>query len=270
MTEKFEAYYRAIRERELRKRIGAKFSGTIDYRKDRLDVAGSFYSPTSIVVDVIDVAGKFGCGEDIEARRLDVAGRVEILGTLKCGTVDVAGSVIVGKDVYADRVDVAGLLDVEGRIVASKKMSVAGKVRCSGIGGGMVEAGGSLRVSGDIKCEGFKLRLHGVSTVGGILEADSVEVSFEESYILKIGAISISRRFKRGRLRAKEIRGKHVWLEGTEAEVVEGNHVYVGEDSRIGEVRYRISFDKHDKAVVERVVRAEGNGGEGNRGEGTR
>lgn len=205
----------------------------------------------------VDCAGEIRCSGssrvtgDITCQELHCSGSTQCEGSLRAqGQVHSSGVLKIDGSLEGGEVDVSGSLE-------------AGEVRC-----GRLHCSGVARVSGGVEAE--SVHLTGSAGIQGLLNAETVEISACRGIqISSIGGSSI-RIYKPTQIsllslfrntvscaRVGSIEGDDVDLEYTQADVVRGRRVRIGEGCSIGRVEYSESLDAWDGAVGESVCTGE-------------
>ena len=209
-------------------------------------IAGSVSVDGDIEADEIEIAGSANLKGSVKAQKLSVAGSCRIKGDVEVGVIKSAGSFNAGGDVVADSVEVAGSHRVGGSLRA-----------------GVIKIGGSCQVENDVEAERFVV--DGGFRVSGLINAAQVEI--------KLGGRSNAREIRGSRIAVKSSRsfffwtrmGKHlnveliegddISLEATNAQIIRGERVIVGDRCRIGTVEYSESLEVSPKATVQDQVK---------------
>lgn len=141
---------------------------------------------------------------------------------------------------------------------------VQGSLRCESL-----RCSGGARVSGGVEAE--SAHLTGSAVIQGLLNAETVEISASRG--IRIGSIGGSsiRIYKPTQVsllglfhgsvscaQVGDIEGDDVDLEYTQADVVRGRRIRIGEGCSIGRVEYSESLDAWDGTVGESVCTGEG------------
>lgn len=166
----------------------------------------------------------------------------------------------VGKihgDVDCNLCRIEGVASIFGN-VKSKKMRVRGKAHIEGnVTGEEVRIEGDCTIDGN--CEAERIQSSGSFTVEGLMSADEIHIRLHGgAHVKEIGGgtirvqkapkMSIFSRFKK--LTVNTIEGDDIHLESTHAQVVRGNHVYIGSGCEIGVVEYQSDFSQESDAKV--------------------
>lgn len=201
----------------------------------------------------VDCAGEIRCSGssrvtgDITCQELGCSGSTRCEGSLRAnGRVHSSGALKVDGSLEGGEVDVSGGLE-------------AAEVRC-----GRLHCSGGARVSGGVEAE--SVHLTGSAVIQGLLNAETVEISASRG--IRIGSIGGSsiRIYKPTQVsllglfhgsvscaQVGDIEGDDVDLEYTQADVVRGRRVRIGEGCSIGRVEYSESLDAWDGTVGESV-----------------
>lgn len=206
----------------------------------------------------VDCAGEIRCSGssrvtgDIACQELGCSGSTRCEGSLRAnGRVHSSGALKLDGSLEGGEVDVSGGLE-------------AGEIRC-----GLLHCSGGARVSGGVEAE--SAHLTGSAVIQGLLNAETVEISASRG--IRIGSIGGSsiRIYKPTQVsllglfhssvscaQVGDIEGDDVDLEYTQADVVRGRRVRIGEGCSIGRVEYSESLDAWDGTVGESVCTGEG------------
>ena len=201
----------------------------------------------------VDCAGEIRCSGssrvtgDITCQELGCSGSTRCEGSLRAnGRVHSSGALKLDGSLEGGEVDVSGGLE-------------AGEIRC-----GLLHCSGGARVSGGVEAE--SAHLTGSAVIQGLLNAETVEISASRG--IRIGSIGGSsiRIHKPTQVsllglfhgsvscaQVGDIEGDDVDLEYTQADVVRGRRVRIGEGCSIGRVEYSESLDAWDGTVGESV-----------------
>ena len=211
-----------------------------------------------------------------EYRTVSISGSGKVQGSLRCESLRCSGSARVQGDVdCAGEIRCEGSLRANGRVHSSGALKLdgsleggevdvsggleAGEIRC-----GRLHCSGGARVSGGVEAESAQLT--GSAVIQGLLNAETVEISASRG--IRIGSIGGSsiRIYKPTQVsllglfhgsvscaQVGDIEGDDVDLEYTQADVVRGRRVRIGEGCSIGRVEYSESLDAWDGTVGESV-----------------
>lgn len=206
-----------------------------------------------------------------EYRLVSISGSGKVQGSLRCESLRCSGSARVQGDVdCAGEIRCSGSSRVTGDI-ACQELGCSGSTRCEGSlrANGRVHSSGALKVDGSLEAE--SVHLTGSAVIQGLLNAETVEISASRG--IRIGSIggssiriykptqvSLLGLFHSGISCAQvgDIEGDDVDLEYTQADVVRGRRVRIGEGCSIGRVEYSESLDAWDGTVGESVCTGEG------------
>ena len=227
-----------------------------------------------------------------EYDRVSISGSGTVQGDLRCQSLSCSGSARVQGDVdCAGEVRSSGSSKVTGSITC-ESLSCSGAVKCEGsiLSRGLIHSSGAMNVSGgleaaDIRCQELRcsgamnvsggveaeaVRISGMAGIPGLLNAETVEIAADRGIrIGSIGGGSIriyqpQQKSLLGLFRsscscaqAGDIEGDDVDLEYTQADVVRGRRVRIGEGCSIGRVEYSESLDALPGTVGEAVQTGE-------------
>ncbi|WP_239618616.1 bactofilin [Cohnella mopanensis] len=198
----------------------------------------------------IKLTGESIFNGDVDCIKLYNTGEVKVMGNLKTEELKITGECEVQGQLEA--------LVVRGR----GEVKVSSGVRMEN-----VKFTGNLDAKGD--CEAGSIELAGAFNVSGLLSADGLYVKmFGPCMAREIGGTTL--RVKRSKatkllnffmfkgdsnLNAEQIEGDVVELEHTNAAIVRGNRVIIGQGCQIGRVEYRDSLDIHKSANVKDSIK---------------
>lgn len=199
-------------------------------------------------------------GNPVQTREFKVAGSARVQGDLRADVAKISGSCQFDGSVMVDTFRASGGVRIAGSLEAddvesSGSLQVAGDVRSDDL-----QLSGSFRTGGRVECDDF--RSAGALWVEGELHADDVSIHLAgESFVRSIAADDVDIRVtggllrSRGSLKAERIVAQDVYLEGVEADYVEGHDVRVGPHCRIGTVRAEDLVVHQSSEVRERTPR---------------
>lgn len=216
---------------------------------DDLKIYGSG-TVTSGKYKTISIMGDGTVNGDVECVALNVNGQCDVSGNLKSETVKINGSSSVNGPLETKNIRVNGEIGVSGDLSAEK-----------------IRVNGDMDVEGD--CDAETCTLRGEFTVAGLLNAGNLKIDlYGPCEVKEIGGEKITVKKEMGfhfliknifasgvsgsKLTTDVIEGDEIRLEHTEANVVRGNDVIIGEGCEIGLVEYRNSFKRNENAKVGR------------------
>ena len=212
-----------------------------------------------------------------EYDRVSISGSGTVQGDLRCQSLSCSGSARVQGDVdCAGEVRSSGSSKVTGSITC-ESLSCSGAVKCEGsiLSRGRIHSSGAMKVSGSLEggevdvsggLEAEAVRISGMAGIPGLLNAETVEIAANRG--IRIGSIgggsiriyqpqqkSLLGLFRSSCscVQAGDIEGDDVDLEYTQADVVRGRRVRIGEGCSIGRVEYSESLDALPGTVGEAV-----------------
>lgn len=225
---------------------------------ERISVSGSGKATGNVRAIGFSCSGSAVCEGYLECTEdVKVSGSMKVEGALTAEVLKVSGALKVGGECRVGEIKISGSLKCEKGVKAAV-------IKCSGglSAGGDVEAE-EIRIAGAIKCSGLlngekiDISIGGGSRVGSI--GGSVINVFEEGSggIARMPLISKLLGSKRGLAVEESVEGDIIALEYTEAPLVVGRVVAIGEGCRIGLVQYSEQLEVHPKAIVEKRERVE-------------
>ena len=236
--------------------------------------------------DRVSISGSGTVQGDLRCQSLSCSGSARVQGDVDCaGEVRSSGSSKVTGSITCESLGCSGAVKCEGSILSRGLIHSSGAMKVSGsLEGGEVDVSGGLeageihcgrlhcsggaRVSGGVEAE--SVHLTGSAVIQGLLNAETVEISASRG--IRIGSIGGSsiRIYKPTQVsllglfhgsvscaQVGDIEGDDVDLEYTQADVVRGRRVRIGEGCSIGRVEYSESLDAWDGTVGEAVQTGE-------------
>lgn len=199
---------------------------------------------------------------DLSCQAAQVNGSATCNGAVKAGRIGVSGSAKFQGPVEAEELSVNGSAHVEKELHIGK-LHAAGSLHCSdALQAEEVAVEGSLSLR--LGCSAERFSLDGACRIGGMLNADEVEIHLAHSKStageIGGGKIRIARRGEfpilsslfnaRAQMETQTIEGDEVNIEYTVAASVRGSRVHIGPGCRIGTVEYAESYEKDDSSTV--------------------
>ncbi|MBE9916620.1 polymer-forming cytoskeletal protein [Paenibacillus donghaensis] len=200
---------------------------------------------------------------DTSCISLDSNGTMSIEGALQSESVTVNGTATVEGHVNTNRMVLDGMATLKEQVVCTELLTVNGRLSVGrGLIGEKVEIFGNLKTREDVGCEVFSV--FGGFSIDGLLNAGLVDIKLNmPCRVQEIGGDTITvRRAKKysvieqfvpalsARLHAHTIEGDEVDLEYTDAEIVRGNNVRIGEGCKIGRVEYKQQLQRDADAQI--------------------
>ena len=211
-------------------RIAGSGSVDGDLEAGEVSISGSGNLGGSVKAEKLSTAGSCSIRGDVEVRVIKSSGSIKVEGGIVARSIKVFGSHRVGGSVRAEEVKVAGIIKVEGDVEAER-----------------FEASGAFHVSGLINADQVEIELDGIGSSARDIGGSEIEVTSRRSF---------SRLFhRRGRLEVESIEGDNIYLEATNAQVVRGKRVRIGDGCRIDTVEYTESLEVSPNATVSSRVK---------------
>lgn len=204
--------------------------------------------------DEVRISGAGEIKGDIECRLFKTSGASEVIGNVKAQSFEISGAGQVRGNVDAEFIRVSGASEIYGD-VTTKDIKVSGTGEIKGtLRAETVTLKGACEINKDCEAEDFKA--YGGFEIKGLLNAGNIEIKLWGSCSAKeIGGEKIDVRIghdavfgftkmvsklfsKPEGLEAEVIEGDEIYLEGTKARVVRGNNIVIGEDCEIELVEY--------------------------------
>jgi cytoskeletal protein CcmA (bactofilin family) len=231
--------------------------------KNRGDlIINGFGASNGGVFNRVVLNGKGTVNTDIECNDFECNGTGNVKGSLHSKTAKISGNAKFGGNINSSLLSIEGRTKIEEAINV-KRLKVSGHASIGGsLKGEEMKVKGRIIVGGDCEADVFKGECQ--FTIGGLLNADNVDIRlFGECRVQEIGGQSIVVRQKGPSLFASLfkpffqtfletdlIEGDHIEIENTNAKVVRGNNVTIGDNCKIGIVEYTGAFKQAKNTIV--------------------
>jgi len=209
-------------------------SGKINGNLECVDfkTSGSSKVIGDLKAGTIKISGSARIEGNVEVEEMKVSGSAHVTGQIKCQSIKINGSTHIGGNLYAEEVTIAGSAHIEKNCEAE-----------------CFKASGSFKILGLLNAGEINIRIGGncnVQEIGG--EYIEIRVSpLDNSLFRKV----IDKMFNtKGELTTSLIEGDEIYLQNTNAKIVRGNHITIGEGCNIGLVEYSGEIVISSDAVV--------------------
>ena len=154
-----------------------------------MHISGSGRIPAGEYNDKISVSGSGRLDGNIRCTAFSVAGSAHCAGSLECTEdIRVSGSAHMDEGVTAASLSVSGSAHIGGDLTIKETIRVSGSVKVGGeIKSGAVHSAGRLKVEKGIEAEEF--RAAGAIDCGGLLNAETVDISLDWQAACEVGSI---------------------------------------------------------------------------------
>jgi cytoskeletal protein CcmA (bactofilin family) len=214
----------------------------------------------------VTISGSGKINGDIECVNFKTSGSSKVVGNLKAETIKISGSARIEGNVEAVEMNVSGSSHVTGQ-VKSQILKISGSTHIAGsvqveeitiMGSAHIEKdceAESFKASGNFKIQGLlnagkvNINLGGKSSVreiGG--ENIEVKVSIMDNFFLKKAIDKVFN--SRGELTTVLIEGDEIYLENTNAKIVRGNKITIGDGCDIGLIEYSGEINVSSESIV--------------------
>jgi cytoskeletal protein CcmA (bactofilin family) len=194
--------------------------------------SGSSKIAGNIKAETIKISGSARIEGNVEAREMKVSGSSHVSGQVKCQSIRISGSTHVEGGLYGEEVSVSGSVNIGKNCEAES-----------------FKASGNFRIQGLLNAGEVNINLGGKSSVkeiGG--EHIEVRISIVDNFFFKK---VIDKMFNsRGELTTELIEGDEIYLENTNAKIVRGNNVTIGEGCTIGLIEYSGEINVSSTSIV--------------------
>ena len=214
----------------------------------------------------VSISGSGKINGDLDCVVFKTSGSSKVIGNLKSDTIKISGSTNIEGNVEAEEINVSGSSHIIGN-VKSQSIIINGSTHIVGnLYGEEVSITGSVNIEKDCEVEHFKAS--GGFKIQGLLNAGEVIINLGGKCIVKeIGGEHIEVRsgivdsffFKkvidkmfnsRGELTTELIEGDEIYIENTNAKIVRGNNVTIGDGCKIGLIEYRGEINISSESIV--------------------
>ena len=231
-------------------------------QKQEGNIAGSGNLPGGVYGNV-KIAGSGSVNGDLEADEIEIAGSGNLMGSVKAKKLSTAGSCKIIGDVEVGLIESAGSFNVEGDVVAHSIEAAGSYEAGRSLKAELIKIAGSCQVENDVMAEQFVLQ--GGFRVSGVINAGQVEIELSgRSHSREIRGSRIDVKSKRSfffwtrmgkHLNVELIEGDDISLEATNAHIVRGIRVKLGNGCQIDTVEYAESLEVSPKATVQNRIK---------------
>lgn len=214
----------------------------------------------------VRISGSGKINGNLRAETLRCSGAANVLGDVVTGELDCSGSCKIEGNLEVQTAHISGGFQTKGN-VSGGEFHLSGGVKTEGsLHCQQLLMSGDLNVEQDVEAE--EVRLSGRAAIGGLLNAETIEIkSFGCSTIKEIGCSSLTVRKNAkenlvrrlfgydnaNALEAGTIEADQADLEYTKADVVRGRDIVIGVGCSIRRVEYTGTCQAADGTVTELV-----------------
>lgn len=220
--------------------------------------------------DHISAAGSVHINGEVYCNNMSTSGSLHGSGSIVCEqTIATSGSMHFNGDVKCgEKFATSGSAHIDGN-VESNVIKSAGSFTANSVFAGVVKLSGSMTISNGVECDTAKLS--GGGKIGGLLNAETVEIEFNGDGKLDIADIGCSQitvtdkgAAKKGlfgrsksssQLVVGNIEGDSIYLESTDADTVKGTTVKIGPNCKIKYVEYSEHFECDESSEVKESIK---------------
>lgn len=233
-------------------------------KKNRGDlIINGFGASNGGVFNRVALNGTGTVNTDIECNDFECNGKGNVKGNLHSEKAKISGYAKFAGNINSSILLFEGSSKIEGNIQV-KRLKVSGNASIGGsLKGEEIKIKGRISVGGDCETDVFKGECQ--FAIGGLLNVDNMDIKvFGKCRAKEIGGQSIVVRQKKSSLfasiiklffqtslEAELIEGDHIEIENTNAKVVRGNNVTIGDNRKIGIVEYTGAFKQAKNTIVE-------------------
>jgi len=226
---------------------------------DTINICGMGTVTGKVLASKIDVDGAGKFQDSVISDEINVAGTASFKGEVKTELLKIDGNGTIAKETFAKEVFIAGIANFH------KNLKSEG-----------IKIEGMCTIKGDCAAEVFDVE--GQIKIGGQLNGDAIRINtFYKSEINEIvgSAIDIKRSgnvvteilskvldtVRINNLAVNTIEGDSISIDYTDARVVRGEHIVIGEHCDVGLVEYSASLKQHPRAKVGETRKMDGKEG---------
>lgn len=205
---------------------------------------------------------------NISSKTIKIKDGSSVSGNIKIITAKINDGSKVYGDITAEDVIIKDGANINGNVTSKTIHLHDGSSVTGNVKGEEVKINDSVKIGKDCECEKFT----GSDSfqIGGLLNAEEINITLNGNCSVKeIGGNNISVRIPKnfnsmsifgigiiradigiGYLTADTIEGDTIYLENTNAKVVRGSNIIIGDNCSIGKVEYKENFNVAKKAIV--------------------
>ncbi len=207
---------------------------------EKFSSSGASKVEGNVKADIAKISGATKVEGDMIVKKLGSSGSIKVEGKTEADLMDLSGASKFEGTVKADRIKSGGSTKFESDVTAEE-----------------IETSGAFKAEQNIKAESFKAS--GAFVIEATLEASEIMLKPGADcrignikggdILVEIGSGGFFSFVKKGNLKVDTIKGDEIYLEGTTANLVEGNTVRIGPGCNIGTVRGK-DIKVHESASV--------------------
>jgi len=210
---------------------------------DRVKIDGGADLNSSVECSEMKVNGMANISGGLKAGYVKAQGKLYVRDSADCGDFSISGKCEIEGDLKAKDLKIEGSMEVKGSL-AAEKVKAAGEVMAGeGLNAEELDIKGRIKVNGLLNAGKIKFSIYGRSFAGEI-GGEQIEIrkgdylGFDRFLRFVFSAFG----YRDTALNAGIIEGDDIYLESTEARIVRGKRVVIGEGCVIGLVEYKESF----------------------------
>lgn len=220
----------------------------------------------------IIISGSGKINGNIECVDFKTSGSSKVSGNLKADSIKISGSAKIDGDVEVEDMIVSGSSHVTGN-VKSQSIKINGSSHIEGsLCGEEIIIAGSVHIDKNCQAECFKAS--GSFKIQGLLNAGEITIKLGGNCIVQeIGGDHIEIRVSpinnslikkaidkmfnsRCELNTELIEGDEIYLQNTNAKIVRGNNIIIGEGCNIGLIEYKGEINISGESIVKEQKKA--------------
>lgn len=220
---------------------GCQINGDIDC--NFMKTSGACSVKGNITSKQLLTSGSFSSTGNIDTEIFKSSGASKLSGNLKGDEVTISGGGSTSGDIKVSKLNISGGFTSGGKII-----------------GGEINLTGGIKIEKDCECDKFSSK--GSFNIGGTLNADEINITiYDHCTAYEIVGQNIDIRYSsdisssilhiiKGMLSSSSsgltvetIEGDNIYLEHTNAKIVRGNKITIGDSCNIEKVEYKDSLD---------------------------
>ncbi len=224
----------------------------------QLEINGSAKAKGKIKSEGIEINGIGKFEQQVQAETIRTNGMGKFLADVEVEHLIVAGTAKMDAKVTGELAEVTGALSVLGN-VEFEEINVQGAIKVSGdMEAEKIICDGITNVEGTMNGEDITLGIRGTSKIKSLCGHDirvnkrEKEITINLMYAIK-GLFNSN--VNTGGLTCEEIEGDNIKIENTNAKIVRGSAVTIGDDCEILRVEYKDSLEVSPKAKIREKIK---------------
>ena len=197
----------------------------------KVDVDGAGKFQETVISDEINVAGTANFKDEITTQLFKADGMVNVTGDTTATEVFIAGKANFGGSLKSEGIKIEGLCDIRGDCETE-----------------VFDLEGRIKINGQLNGDAIRINTFYKSEIGEIV-GSAIEVKRSSNVVSQVFA-KVFDIVSDNNLAVNTIEGDNISIDYTDARVVRGEHIVIGEHCNIQLVEYTGSFKQHPRAKI--------------------